>query len=112
MKNTILNEIKNFQEFFLFPIFVFLGFLTKVFFGIKNGKIPTWKWFLAEAIISFFVASSVYAIFDQFFHFNKLFTYMFCAWGGSMSTLFHKKVEELLTVFFDALKKLIKTKLT
>ena len=111
MKNTIVAEFKYLQDNFLFCLVVFAGVVTKVCLAIKKGKKPTWKWFLAEAVISFFVAFSVYAIFDQFLHFNKMFTYMVCAWGGSMSTLLHKEVEELISSFFDSLKNLIKTKL-
>lgn len=112
MKNTILTEIKYYQDYFLFLIVVLAGVFTKTYNAVKKGKKPSLSWFLAEAIISFFVAVSVYAVFDQFLHFNKMFTYMVCAWGGSMSTLLHKEVEELISSFFDSLKNFIKTKLT
>ena len=111
MKNTIISNIKYFQDYFLFFLVVFFGFFTKISSAIKKGKKPSWKWFLAEAVISFFVAISVYAVFDQFLHFNKMFTYMVCAWGGSMSTLLHKEVEELITSIFDSLKSSIKSKI-
>lgn len=112
MKNAIVSEFEYFKDYSLFCLVVFAGVITKVCLAVKKGKKPTWKWFVAEAIISFFVAFSVYAVLDQFFHFNKIFTYMVCAWGGSMSTLLHAEVEDLITSFFDSLKKLIKTKLT
>lgn len=88
-----------------------MGLFTKIHLAIQKGKNPTIKWFVAEALVSFFVAFSVYAVFDQFLHFNKMFTYMVCAWGGSKSTLLQAKVEEIISILFDSLKILIKTKL-
>ncbi len=112
MKNTIIHNIKYFQDHLLFFLVVLVGVFTKIHLAMKKGKKPTFKWFVAEALVSFFVAISVYAVFDQFLHFNKMFTYMVCAWGGSMSTLLHAKVEELISVLFDSLKISIKSKLT
>lgn len=112
MKNTIIAELKYYQDYFLFCLVVFAGVFTKVCLAVNKGKKPTWKWFMAELIISFFVAVSVYAVLDQFLHFNKMFTYMVCAWGGSMSTLIHKEVEAFISIFFEILKKSIKTKLS
>ncbi len=112
MKNTILTEIKHWQDYALFILVVLVGIFTKTYNAIQKGKKPTISWFLAEGIVSFFVAFSVYAVCDQFFHLNKIFTYVICAWGGSLSTLIHSEVEELISSFFDGLKKLIKTKLT
>ena len=83
----------------------------KVYIAINRGKKPTLSWFLAEAIVSFFVAFSVYVVCDQFLNVNKMFTYVICAWGGSLSTLIHSEVEELISSFFDVLKVLLKSKL-
>lgn len=119
MKNTTINflrdflsDLKYYQDYFLFLLVVMAGVFTKIYLAIQKGKKPTWKWFVAEALVSFFVAFSVYAIFDQFLHFNKMFTYMVCAWGGSMSTLLHGKVEELISSIFDSLKEFFNKKLT
>ena len=108
----LLSDLKYYSDYFLFLIVVLAGVFTKVYLAIQKGKKPSLKWFLAEALISFFVAFSVYAVFDQFLHCNKLFTYMVCAWGGSMSTLLHSKMEELISSIFDSLKQFFKEKLT
>lgn len=111
MKHTIIDNIKYFQDYILFCFVVLAGIFTKIYIAIQKGKKPTLKWFLAEGLVSCFVAFSVYAVFDQFLHFNRMFTYMVCAWGGSMSTLLHTKVEDLISTIFESLKILIKEKL-
>lgn len=98
---------KQILDFLLFLIIVIMGAGVKIIKQIRQGIKVSWKWFLAEAIISIFVAVLVYGFFDQFLHFNKLFTYVVCAWCGSFSTIFHKKTEELLGVFFEKLKQII-----
>lgn len=119
MKNQIFNytrellgDFKYYLDYFLFLLVVLSGAFMKVYLAIQKGKKPTWTWFLAEILMSFFVALSVYAVFDQFLHFNKLFTYMACAWGGSMSTLLHNKMEELISSIFESLKQFFNQKLT
>lgn len=67
----------------------------------KGVKITLSK-ILAETFMSFFTAVVVFAIFDQFLHFNKLFTYMMCSLAGSMSSVFHTNVERAITFLFDA----------
>ena len=111
MKDTLLNNFKYFQDHFLFLLLLLAGIFTKVYIAINRGKKPTLSWFLAEAIVSFFVAFSVYVVCDQFLNVNKMFTYVICAWGGSLSTLIHSEVEELISSFFDVLKVLLKSKL-
>ncbi|WP_133063005.1 hypothetical protein [Flavobacterium aquatile] len=101
---------KQILDFFLFLIIVIMGAIVKIIKQVKQGVKASWKWFLAEAIVSVFVALLVYGFFDQFLHFNKLFTYMVCAWCGSFSTIFHKRMEDLLGAFFDKLKQLINEK--
>jgi hypothetical protein len=112
MKNTIIDNIKYYQDYILFLLVLLAGIFTKTYNAVKKGKKPTLSWFLAEAIVSLFVAFSVYAVCDQYFNLNKMFTYGLCAWGGAKSTLIHSKVEELISSFFDNLKNLIKSKLT
>ncbi|MCV9934145.1 hypothetical protein OIU80_17825 [Flavobacterium sp. LS1R47] len=115
MKNTILNqiisELKYYQDYFLFLIVVLAGVFMKIYLAIQKGKKPRLSWFLAEAAISFFVAFSVYAVCDQYLSINKMFTYVICAWGGSLSTLIHSEVEALISSFFDGLKAMIKLKI-
>ena len=104
------THLKQILDFALFLFIVIMGAGVKILRQVQQGIKVSWKWFLAEAIISLFVALLVYVFFDQFLHFNKLFTYVVCAWCGSFSTIFHKKTEELLGVFFDKLKQLISDK--
>lgn len=110
MKSTIINSLKDFQDYFLFLIVVLAGVFTKIYNSISKGKKPTLSWFLAEAIVSFFVAFSVYAVCDQYLNLNKILIYVICAWGGSLSTLIHSEVEDLISSFFDVLKSVIKSK--
>ena len=106
----LIVHSKQIADFILFLIIVIMGTFVKIIKQIRQGTKVSWKWFLAEVIVSFFVALLVYGFFDQFLHFNKLFTYVVCAWCGSFSTIFHKKMEELLGVVFDKLKQLINEK--
>ena len=72
MKSTFLNSIKEYQDYFLFLIVVLAGVFTKVYNAISKGKKPRLSWFLAEGIMSFFVAFSVYAVCDQYLNLNKI----------------------------------------
>jgi ABC-type Co2+ transport system permease subunit len=96
--------MKYYQDYILFLIVVLAGIFTKIWVAIQKGKKPNLSWLLAEAIVSFFVAFSVYAVCDQYCNLNKMFTYGLCAWGGAKSTLIHSKVEKLISLFFDNLK--------
>ena len=113
-KQQILEWItihsKQILDFFLFLIIIIMGAIVKIIKQINQGVKVSWKWFLAEAIVSVFVAFLVYGFFDQFLHFNKLFTYMVCAWCGSFSTIFHKRMEDLLGAIFDKIKQLVSEK--
>ncbi|MEO8239236.1 MAG: hypothetical protein ABI576_14115 [Flavobacterium sp.] len=111
MKDTFLNNLKYYQDYIIFLFLVLAGIFTKIYIAMGKGKKPTLSWFLAEAIVSFFVAVSVYVVCDQFLSVNKMFTYVICAWGGSLSTLIHSEVEELISNLFDILKVLLKSKL-
>ena len=117
MKEEILIEAKKFlfelriyRDYFLLGIIIMLGFFTKIYNAIQKGKKPTFSFILAEAIVSLFVAASVYAFTSEFLHLSKFLTYVFCAWGGSLSTLIHSEVEKLISSFFDGLKNVIKSK--
>jgi phosphate starvation-inducible membrane PsiE len=105
MKDTLIHSVKYFQDYILFLIVVLAGIFTKIWLAIQKGKKPNLSWLLAEAIVSFFVAFSVYAICDQYFNLNKMFTCVLCAWGGVKSTLIQSKVEKLISSFFDNLIK-------
>lgn len=106
------NHSKGLLDFIFFLTLVIMGAVVKVIRQVKQGAKASCKWFLAEAIISVFVALLVYGFFDEFLHLSKLFTYMICAWCGSFSTIFHKRMEDLLGVVFDKLKALINEKTT
>jgi hypothetical protein len=105
MKVTIIDNLKYYHDYCLFLLVVLAGIFTKIWLAIQKGKKPNLSWFLAEAIVSLFVAFSVYAVCDQFLHFDKMFTYGLCAWGGAKSTLIISKVEKLISLFFDNLIK-------
>lgn len=107
----ISENLTLIEDSLTFFVVVIMGVFTKIYREIQKGKKPNWKWFIAEAILSFFVAFTVYAVFDQFLEMNKFFTYVICAWAGSLSTIFHKKAEELLGSLFDNLKLWISNKL-
>ena len=104
------SNSKQILDIILFLSIVVMGAIVKTIKQIRAGVEVSWKWFLAEAIVSTFVALLVYGFFDQFLNFNKLFTYVVCAWCGSFSTIFHKKLEELLGVFFDKIKQFLSEK--
>lgn len=108
----IFDNFKTIKEIFYFIIVVTMGAFTKIINEIKKGAKPSFSWFLSEGIISFFVAVSVYAVFDQFLHVNKLFSYITCAWGGSFSNLFTDRIKDLINSIFDYVKIWIKTKLS
>ena len=76
----------------------------------NNGAKFTLNWFLAEGVMSFIVAVSVYAVFDQYFHFHKLFVYVVCAWCGSLSTMFQEKIQDFITIILDGIKKALQNK--
>jgi hypothetical protein len=110
MKDTLIHSAKHFHDNFLFAIVVLAGIFTKIWLAIQKGKKPSLSWLLAEAIVSLFIAFSVYAVCDQYFSLNKMFTYGLCAWGGAKSTLVHSEVEKIISILFDNLKNLIKSK--
>lgn len=107
----IYENLTLLEDLLTFTIVVTLGIFLKIYREIQKGKKLRLKWFIAEAIISFFVAFSVWAIFDQFLEMNKMFTYVICAWAGSLSTVFHKKMEDLVEWIFEAVKIWISKKL-
>ena len=107
----IYENLTLLEDLLTFSIVVTVGVFMKIYREIQKGKKLRIKWFIAEAIISFFVAFSVWAIFDQFLEMNKMFTYVICAWAGSLSTIFHTKTEELIEWVFDSLKVWISKKL-
>lgn len=106
----VSENFKTIKEIFYFIIVVTMGAFTKIIDEIKKGAKPSFAWFVSEGIISFFVAISVYAVFDQFLQVNKLFSYVMCAWGGSFSNLFTDRMKDLITSLFDYVKIWIKTK--
>lgn len=107
----ILLELKICRDYILLSLVIGAGIFTKIYNAIQKGKKPTLSFILAEGIVSIFVAISVYAFTNEFLHLSKFLTYVFCAWGGSLSTLIHSEVEKLISSFFDSLKSLIKSKI-
>lgn len=107
----IYDNLTLLEDLLTFSVVVTVGAFMKIYREIQKGKKLQLKYFFAEAIISFFVAFSVWAVFDQFLEMNKMFTYVICAWAGSLSTIFHTKTEELIEWVFDSLKVWISKKL-
>jgi hypothetical protein len=110
--NWLIENSKQLKELFLFIFVVTMGTITKMIVAIRKGTKFTFVWLISELIMSFFVAITVYAVFDQFFAVNKLFSYTMCAWSGTFSTTFHEKVKDLIVSIFDFVKIWIKIKLT
>jgi hypothetical protein len=108
----LVQNAKEIKEIVLFTVVVTFGSITKMITAIRNGTKFTMAWLVSELIMSFFVAITVYAIFDQFLQVNKLFSFMMCAWSGTFSNIFQDKGKELLTSIFDYIKIWIKIKLT
>lgn len=108
----LMTNSKQIKEILLFIIVVTMGTITKMIAAIKKGTKFTFTWLISELIISFFVAITVYAVFDQFLEVNKLFSFTMCAWSGHFSSTFQEKGKELVASIFDYLKIWIKTKLT
>jgi len=107
MKNPakILELIpKPVLEFGLFALSVLTGSFIKLYRQNEVGVKMTMRKVIAETIVSFFIAGVVYAVFDQFLNFNKLFTYAMCSLAGSMSTKITKGIEALLDTGFDKAK--------
>jgi len=100
-----IETIALLKDIVLFICFVIPGAIYKMIYeNMKTGKKLTLKWALAEMFITVFVAAIVWAVFDQFLDFNKFFTFAMCSLGGSFSTIFHPKIEDLIGSFFDVVK--------
>jgi predicted membrane-bound spermidine synthase len=107
----LLFELKICRDYILLGLVILMGIFTKIYNATQKGKKATLSFILAEGIVSIFVAISVYVITSEFLNLSKFLTFVLCAWGGSLSTLIHSEVEELISSFFDGLKRLIKTKI-
>lgn len=107
----ILFELKIWRDYILLGLVILMGIFTKIYNATQKGKRATLSYILAEGIVSVFVAISVYVITSEFLNLSKFLTFVLCAWGGSLSTLIHSEVEQLISSFFNSLKILIKTKI-
>lgn len=104
-------NIKHIKELFIFGFVVTLGTMAKVVVAMRKGTVFTAGWFFSELVMSFFVAITVYAVFDQFLEVDPLFSYTMCAWCGTFSTAFHDKLRDFMESIFDFLKSWVKTRL-
>lgn len=107
----LLLELKICRDYILLGVVILMGIFTKIYNATQKGKKATLSYILAEGIVSVFVAISVYVITSEFLNLSKFLTFVLCAWGGSLSTLIHSEVEQLISSFFNGLKILIKTKI-
>ena len=96
MKHQILHFFKTNSEIIAFIIVVLAGVGVKMWKAMQEKTKLTFKRFIAEGFMSALVAITAYIFFDKLLHLDKIFVYIICAWLGSASTVFHKKVEELL----------------
>lgn len=108
----LIANSRQIKEVLLFIIVVTMGTITKMIVAIRKGTKFTITWLVSELIMSFFVAITVYAVFDQFLAVNKLFSFMMCAWSGTFSSTFLEKGKELLSSIFDYIKIWFKIRLT
>lgn len=108
MKNPdeiIKTMPKEALEWLTFLGAVILGALHKVLrLNQEKGVRITMRKMLVETFMSFFIALVVYAVFDQFLHFNRFFTLMMCSLASSNSAFLYNKTEDLFSHIFDACK--------
>jgi len=103
MKHQLLNFIKSNSEIIAFILVVLAGIGVKMWKAIQEKTKLTLHWFIAEGFMSAFVAFTAYMFFDRLLNLDKVLVYIICAWLGSASTVFHKKLEELIGKLFDAI---------
>ena len=111
MKHQILQFFKVNSEIIAFMLVVMAGVGVKTWKAMQENTKLSFKWFIAEGFMSALVAFTAYMFFDKLLNFDKILVYIICAWLGSASTVFHKKVEELVGKFFDALGSYINKKI-
>lgn len=99
----IIDFIKSHSEVFAFILVVMAGIGIKIWKSIQDNTKLSLKWFISESFMSTVVALTGYFFFDKLLHLDKVLVYVICAWLGSMSTIFHKKVEMLVEKLFEAL---------
>lgn len=103
------QSLEILKDIAFFMGFVSIGSIAKMIREKqRTGRKITWKYVASEVIMSFFIGGIVYAIFDQFLDLKPLFTYAMCAAAGSMSSIFHDKLEDILSFSFEFFKVWIK----
>ncbi|WP_445714079.1 hypothetical protein [Flavobacterium sp.] len=103
MKHQLMNFLKANSEIIAFMLVVLAGVGVKTWKAMQENTKLSFKWFIAEGFMSALVAFTAYMFFDKMLNLDKILVYIICAWLGSASTVFHKKVEELVGKFFEAL---------
>jgi len=53
----LTNHSKQLMDFLLFLLLVSMGAFVKIIKQVRQGAKASWKWFLAEAIVSFLLLS-------------------------------------------------------
>jgi len=100
----LIRNLADITDYFNFSLSVLLGQLVKIYEYTNTGKRISVRKFFFELATTFFIAITVYAIFDQFLNMNKLFTYMTCAWAGSISSTIRTETKELAVFVFQGIK--------
>lgn len=107
----IINELpKPLIEIACFAMAVVAGTIYKLIKQNEKGIKITIKKIFTEGFVSLFIAVIVWSVFDQWLHFKPFFTYSMCSLAGSMSSVFHAKIEDFIGFLFDAAKQFINNK--
>src|SRR5689334_18558061 len=114
MKQSLIDLLwshtKEIQEIGIATLTVMAATLIKLWKAIQDNLKPTFRWFLGETFMSAVVGATAYYVFDKMLHFDKLLVCIICVWMGSASTIFSKRVEDLVGSLFDWLKSAIANK--
>lgn len=106
-----INELpQKLKDSILFSSFMLLGSYFKM--QKQKRKEPNkeygFSWYITEFLMSLFVGLLALTLLDHFIKLPKLLTYMVCSLFGSMSTLIHDKIEDIIRTSFEAIQQRIK----
>jgi hypothetical protein len=100
-----VEALKNqFHDGWVLLLTVLLGTFIKIYKEPNNPKKWRFTRFIAEFLISFLIAVTLYQINTLWLGFPKLFLMTLCVWSGALSGQIYHQVEELLDWSFKQLK--------
>jgi hypothetical protein len=97
LKNQLLDGI-------VLLLTVLLGTVIKIYKEPNNPKKWRFTRFIAEFLISFLIAVTLYQINTIWLGLPKLFLMTLCVWGGALSSQIYHEVDVLLSWSFKRLK--------